>query len=154
MCSLFRLFSIPFLFDYYQCHRRPDRIYCSYLSSYNFFQAIKSIGSDFCDYIINPIYFVNFHYSWHILQFVYELLFGSNFIINQNICCWHFSDGTSAAVYICLLLRGGLERPSSLFSRIYCFYQMICHKYYPYVVYLLYFWLKTEWRFPASTNNM
>ena len=53
------------------------------------------------------------------LQFVDELLFSSNIIIDQNICCWHTIINSCCSLYQ-PTPAGGLDCPSSLCSNLLC----------------------------------
>jgi hypothetical protein len=53
------------------------------------------------------------------LQFVDELLFSSNIIIDQNICCWHTFINTCCSLYQPTPAEG-LDCPSSLCSNLLC----------------------------------
>ena len=96
------------------------------------FKSIKGLGSDFYNYIINAIYFADFYYARHFFQFVYELLFSSNIIIDQNICCWHTFINSCCSLYQ-PTPAGGFECPgftvfkSLMRTLMFQHYQMICH---------------------------
>ena len=53
------------------------------------------------------------------LQFVYEILFSSSIIIDQNIYCWHTFINTCSRLYQ-PTPAGGLGCPNSLCSNLLC----------------------------------